>query len=244
MNAVSDSFLQTFFHFLLYFFDTLTEKVKNLRNSIPVKLLKLKQLQDAIEEHLTSEEPFWSGERRFFRLHKDQKEMFFEEPLTEWIFVEPNMHLQRHRCEEPLRVHDVSWRLIMTFSLLLIKTHETWWFLELFQAFKLHCTFLFFFFWSFFFFFFFFFSSSLELSEEELHDSWQTREKRCIKRHGNLFPPQDIKKAVLTFYLTVQRKLTIARYKLAIRKINTTIVFFFFFFFLNYYYYYSMSSLT
>ncbi len=39
-----------------------------------------------------------SGERRFFRLYKGKKEMFFKEPLTEWFFYgiacdEPFKHL-------------------------------------------------------------------------------------------------------------------------------------------------------
>ncbi len=40
--------------------------------------------------------------------------MFFKEPLTEYLFVEPNMVLLWHRCEEPfeapllLRVHPLA----------------------------------------------------------------------------------------------------------------------------------------
>ncbi len=44
--------------------------------------------------------------------------MFFKEPLTEWLFVEPKMVLLWHRSEEPLylKVHAPDYHLKSTIS--------------------------------------------------------------------------------------------------------------------------------
>ncbi len=78
--------------------------------------LKIKVLHDAIEEPflskwfhkdpLTSEEPFCFTKGSLWRLSdyiKVRKRWLFEEPLTEWFFVEPKIVLLWHSCEEPFK---------------------------------------------------------------------------------------------------------------------------------------------
>ncbi len=87
-------------------------------------LLKIKVLHDAIEEpfclngsrknlyhlkNLSVSQKVICGERRFFRLLKGKKEMFFKEPLTEWFFVEPKMVLLWHRLKN-LYFYEYNWR--------------------------------------------------------------------------------------------------------------------------------------